>query len=183
MKRLFVILALGLGFTSTSQAFIRVEPYVGYEMGNGTSDALKFETKGINAGLRLGWLNSNEKFWAVIDYETTFDASLDYGEGQGRDELKKTIIFGVVGYNFLERPWRVWAGYGMDEWALQDAQKTKFKGTATKFGVGYTRYKPMSINFELFNEAFTEVSDAGGGSDIDMKSTSYMLSVSWPLKY
>jgi hypothetical protein len=157
MKKLLVVLALGLSFASTSQAFIRLEPYVGYEMGNGSNEALTFETKGINAGARLGWLNTNEKLWIVLDYEMTFDGSLDYGDGSGREELKKTIIAAVFGYNFLENPWRVWAGYGMDEWALKDSNGTTFKGNAMKFGIGYTRYKPMSVNFVYFSENITEV--------------------------
>ena len=183
MKKLLVVLALGLGFGSTSQAFIRLEPYVGYEMGNGSNESLTFETKSINAGARLGWLNTNEKLWVVLDYEMTFAGSLDYGDGTTREKLNKNIIAAVVGYNFVERPWRVWAGYGLDEWVLKTSVDTKFKGTATKFGIGYTRYKPMSINFEMFNEVFTEVVDDTAPGDVNIKSTSYMLSVSWPLKF
>ena len=36
MKKLLLILAIGLGFTSTSHADILVEPYLGYEMGSGS---------------------------------------------------------------------------------------------------------------------------------------------------
>jgi hypothetical protein len=183
MKKLLVVLALGLSFASTSQAFIRLEPYVGYEMGNGTDQGTTLETKGINAGARVGWLSTNEKLWAVLDYQTAFDGSIDYGDGTSRVQFKKTIIAGVVGYNFLENPLRVWAGYGVDEWALKDSGSTTFKGKVMKFGLGYTKYKPVSINFEYFSENFDEVSTSTGSIDADMKGTSYMLSVSWPLKY
>lgn len=183
MKKLLAVLTLGLGFASTSQAFIRVEPYVGYEMGNGTDQGSTFETKAINAGARLGWLNSNEKYWVVLDYETTFDGSLDFGDAIERVAFKKTIIAAVIGYNSQNNPLRVWAGYGVDEWALKDSGSTTYKGKAMKLGIGYTRYKPMSINFEYFSESFDEVSTSTGSIDADLKGTSYMLSVSWPLKY
>lgn len=183
MKKLLVVLALGLSFARTSQAFIRLEPFVGYEMGNGTDQGLTFETKGINAGARAGWLSSNEKLWVVLDYQTTFDGSLDYGDGTARLEMKKTIIAGVVGYNLVENPLRLWAGYGVDEWVMKNTSSTTYKGKAMKFGVGYTRYKPVSINLEYISENFDEVSTTTGSTDADMKSTAYMLSVSWPLKY
>lgn len=182
MKKFWFVFALVVLGASQSQAFIRLEPYVGYEMGTGSNEVLTFETKGINAGARLGWLNTNEKLWIALDYETSFDLSLDYSDG-GREAMTKNIIAAVFGYNFLERPWAVWAGYGMSEWKLKDAASTTFKGTGMKLGIGYRRYKPVSINFEYFSEAFKEVSDASGSGDADIKSTSYMISVSWPMKF
>lgn len=184
MKKFWLVLAVGIVCAIHAQAFIRFEPYVGYEMGKGSNPAISFETKGINAGARVGWLNSNEKFWAGIDYETSFDLSLDYGDGSGREAMTKNNIAAVAGYNFVERPWAVWAGYGINEWKLKDTNSTTFqKGTGMKIGVGYRRYKPVSINFEYFSEEFKEVKDANGSGEADIKSTSYMLSVSWPMKF
>ena len=182
MLKPFSLLLLSLFLSSAAHAFILVDPYVGYEIGSGSAGSNSFKTSGINAGLRAGWLSNAERYWLAVDYETSFDASLDY-EASDRSELKKSIIFAVAGMNFVEKPFRIWAGYGIDEWVAKETSDVTYKGNAFKVGIGYTRNKPVSINFEMFNETFKEVSGAGGGADPDIKSTSYMLSVSWPLKY
>ena len=185
MKKALLFLVFGLCLGNSAHAFIRLEPYVGYEMGTGSNPTASFTTSGINAGARAGWLSDAERYWIVLDYETTFDGSIDYGDTGGRSKLVKTIISAVFGMNFLERPFRIWAGYGVDEWNIKDSSLTVLKGNAMKVGVGYTRYKPVSINFEYFSETFNKLSDSSGGPEIDpqAKGTSYMLSVSWPLKF
>ena len=183
MKKVLLFLVLGLCFGNSAQAYIRLEPYIGYEMGNGSNPGLSFKTSGINYGARAGWLSNAERYWIVLDYESTFDGSVEMGE-TASSKFTKTIISAVFGLNFIERPFRVWAGYGMDEWKIKDGSQSVMTGTAMKLGVGYTKYKPVSINFEYFSENFNEMTDASGEkSDPETKGTSYMISVSWPLKY
>jgi hypothetical protein len=183
MKKVLLLLVLGLCFGNSAQAYIRLEPYIGYEMLNGTNPAISFKASGINAGARAGWLSEAERWWIVLDYETTFDGSITFGEADS-SKYVKSITALVFGMNFIERPFRIWAGYGMDEWTVKDTSATVLKGNAMKLGIGYTKYKPVSINFEYFSESFNDVSDSSGTTgDPETKSTSYMLSVSWPMKF
>lgn len=174
MKKLLLVLALGLGFTSTSHADLMVEPYLGYEMGTGSQGSNDFKVTGTDLGLRLGY-DTGVMFWAALDY-TMGSLTLDPDSGTS-DDGKRTSLAAVVGLD-LPVLFRVWAGYGFSNEMKFDA--AAWKGKYTKFGVGFTALPFVSLNLEVINDTWDD-SDSGG--DPDSKNTSYLLSVSLPLNF
>lgn len=185
MRKWFLITALFLGFAQHSHAAIAVDPYIGYEMGSGKNNAgnSSFSTKAVNVGARLGWLTDTGLYFFGVDYNTLFDGSVDYGTNS-RDAFNKAIIMGTVLYNFQNYPYRVYAGFGVDTWTIKDTSNTKLSGTAYKVGLGYTRWKPVTVNFEYIVESFKKYSnDTTSDADADASNNVMMLNVSWPIKF
>lgn len=174
MKKLLLVLALGLGFTSTSHADLMVEPYLGYEMGTGSQGSNDFKVTGTDLGLRLGY-DTGVMFWAALDY-TMGSLTLDPDTGAS-DDGKRTSLAAVVGLD-LPVLFRVWAGYGFSNEMKFDTGT--WKGKYTKFGVGFTALPFVSLNLEVINDTWD---DSGSGADPDSKNTSYLLSVSLPLNF
>ena len=174
MKKLLLVLALGLGFTSTSHADLLVEPYIGYEVGSGSTGSNDFKQTGTDLGLRLGYA-SPVMFWAALDY-TMGSGTWDPDTGSNSD-LKRTTLAGVLGVD-LPILFRAWVGYGFTNEFKLDSNT--WKGKSTKFGVGFTGLPFVSVNLEIINDTFD---DSSSGSDPDAKNTSYLLSVSLPLEF
>lgn len=185
MKKWFLIAALFVGYSSHSQAAIMIDPYIGYEMGSGKDNSVSssFSTKAVNVGARLGWLTDSGTTFVGVDYNTLFDGSVDY-EGDSRDAFNKAIIMATALYNFQNNPYRIYAGVGVDTWTIKNSNHSKLSGMAYKVGLGYTRYKPVTINFEYIVESFKKASDdAHSDVDADISNNAMMLNVSWPIKF
>ena len=183
MKKLLLILAIGLGFTSTSHADLLVEPYLGYEMGSGSDTNGDFKTDAVNMGARLGWV-SPLMLWVALDYNLGVSGNYkpDYAGGTN-ESSKRSTLGAVVGLDFPILV-RGWIGYGFtNEIQLDDANSTKIKGTNTKIGVGFTGLPFISLNLEYIKDDFKDVETDAGDSDFDGDHSSYMLSVSLPLEF
>ncbi|MFS4457825.1 hypothetical protein [Bdellovibrio sp. HCB2-146] len=177
MKKLLLILAIGLGFTSTSHADILVEPYLGYEMGSGETSGVDFKSDGVNMGLRLGW-KSPLMLWIAGEYN--LGVSGNFKPDVGSDEsTKRNVLGAVVGIDFPILL-RGWIGYGFSNEIKGD--NSTLKGTNTKIGVGFTGLPFVSLNFEYIKDDFKDVETSGGTTDFDGNHSSYMLSVSLPLE-
>lgn len=175
MKKLLLVFALVLGFTSVSQADILVEPYLGYEMGKTKNSDGKFD--GSQLGLRLAYA-APIFFWGGLDYTMGVSATAKPDVG-ANDDGKRSTLYGVVGVDFPIL-FRAWVGYGfMNEIKFDTAGKVK--GKATKVGVGFTGLPFVSLNLEYVNEKFDE-GDAGT-IDPEFENNSYVLSVSLPLEF
>lgn len=175
MKKLLLVLALGLGFTSTSHADFMVEPYIGYEMGTGSIGSEDFKLTGTDLGLRLGY-HSPVMFWVAADY-TMGSGTLDPDNSSSSD-VKRSVLSAVVGVD-LPILLRAWIGYGFTN-DLKGDDDT-FKGTSTKLGVGFTGLPFVSLNLEIISDKWDDTSNSG--VDPDAKNTSYLLSVSLPLNF
>lgn len=174
MKKLLLVLAMGLGFASTSHADILIEPYIGYEMGKGTQGTDDFKLTGTDLGLRLGYA-SPVMFWAALDYTMgsgTFDP-----DSSASVDGKRTSLAAVVGVDFPILL-RAWLGYGFQNDLKIDSET--FKGKYTKLGVGFTGLPFVSLNLEVISD---EWDDTSSGGDPEAKNTSYLLSVSLPLEF
>jgi hypothetical protein len=174
MKKLLLVLALGLGFTSTSHADLMVEPYIGYEMGSGSEGSQDFKMTGTNLGLRLGY-HSGLMFWVAADYmmgSGTIDP-----DNSGSFDAKRSVLGATVGVD-LPILLRAWLGYAFTNDSKTDSDT--LKGTATKLGVGFTALPFVSLNLEIISDKWD---DSSSGADPDAKNTSYMLSVSLPLNF
>jgi hypothetical protein len=174
MKKLLLVLALGLGFTSTSHAALMVEPYIGYEMGSGSIGSTDFKVTGTDLGLRLGY-HTGLMFWGALDY-TMGTGTLDPDTGPNQD-AKRSSLGAVIGVD-LPILFRVWAGYGFTDDVKMDSDT--MKGKYTKLGVGFTALPFVSLNLEVISDKWD---DSANGGDPDAKNTSYLLSVSLPLNF
>ena len=174
MKKLLLVLALGLGFTSTSHADLMVEPYIGYEMGTGSQGTEDFKLSGTDLGLRLGY-HSGLMFWGALDY-TMGSGTIDPDNNPSQD-AKRSTLGAVIGVD-LPILLRAWIGYGFTNELKLDADT--LKGKATKIGVGFTALPFVSLNLEVISD---EWDDSSGGGDPDAKNTSYLVSVSLPLNF
>lgn len=174
MKKLLLVLAMGLGFASTSHADILIEPYIGYEMGKGTAGTTDFKLSGTDLGLRVGYA-SPVMFWAALDYTMgsgTFDP-----DGGSSGDGKRSSLGAVVGLDFPILL-RAWLGYGFTNDLKLDSDT--LKGKYTKLGVGFTGLPFVSLNLEVISDTWD---DSSGGGDPDAKNTSYLISVSLPLEF
>lgn len=176
MKKLLLVLALGLGFTSTSHADLLIEPYLGFETGKGDNGGNDFKTDFVNMGARLGW-KSPLMLWLALDYNLGVSGNYD-PDGGTKDTAKRSTLGAVVGLDFPILL-RGWIGYGFsNEITIDDAASTKIKGTNTKIGVSFTGLPFICLNLEYINDDFKDF----GNADFDGKHSSYMLSVSLPLE-
>jgi hypothetical protein len=175
MKKLLLVLALGLGFTSTSHADLMVEPYIGYEMGSGSIGSTDFKMTGTDLGLRLGY-HSPVMFWVAADYMMGTGTVDPDGAGSNFD-AKRSVLSAVVGVD-LPILLRAWIGYGFTNDSKTDTDT--LKGTSTKLGVGFTALPFVSLNLEVISDKWD---DSSAGTDPDAKNTSYLLSVSLPLNF
>ncbi|MNL14220.1 hypothetical protein D3C87_1351510 [compost metagenome] len=174
MKKLLLVLALGLGFTSTSHADLMVEPYIGYEMGSGSLGSDDFKVTSTDLGLRLGY-HSGLMFWGALDY-TMGSGTIDPDTGDDQDGKRSTLA-AVIGVD-LPILLRAWVGYGFTNEMKLDSDT--LKGKATKIGVGFTALPFVSLNLEVISDEWDETSSGG---DPDAKNTSYLVSVSLPLNF
>lgn len=175
MKKLLAVFALILGFTSAAQARVLVEPYLGYEMGTTKNPDGKFD--GSQLGLRLAY-SSPIFFWAGLDYTMGVSGTFKPDVGSN-DDGKRSTLYGVVGVDFPILL-RAWAGYGfMNE--IKTDNGGKFKGKATKVGVGFTGLPFVSLNLEYITEKFDE-NDTFPITN-DLENSTYVLSVSLPFEF
>nr|WP_295905054.1 outer membrane beta-barrel protein [uncultured Bdellovibrio sp.] len=175
MKKLLLVFALALGFTSVSHAGILIEPYLGYEMGKTKNPDGKFD--GSQVGLRLAYA-APIFFWGGLDY-TLGVSGTSKPDSLPNEDGKRSTLYGVVGMDFPILL-RAWVGYGfLDEMKFENSGKAK--GTSYKVGVGFTGLPFISLNLEYVNEKFTELE--GVTIPGDTKNDSYVLSVSLPLEF
>lgn len=199
MKKIFVILALGLASTQ-AHAFIQFEPFAGYFMGtNVQTDLLDAQVKsdlsGGYGGLRLAWMTP-VRLWIGVEGETSFSSKGKYKESNANPssyDFTSTTGYVSIGYETLARV-RLYGGYGVyDSLVLkEDVQTatgdTTFSGgTAFKVGLGYHLTQYIAINVEyamhdykkLKNNAFkdVEIKEAGVKSE---KASTYGVNFSLP---
>lgn len=174
MKKIMVLFAIVMSFSSVSHAALLIEPYLGYEIGKIKNDDAKLN--GTQLGARFGY-HSPVMFWAALDYTMGMSAKWEMDSGASSD-AKRSTLYGVVGLDFPILL-RGWVGVSlMDEMKLDN---DKLKGNATKVGFGFTGLPFVSLNFEYLTEKFT---DANGATiDPTTENSAYMLSVSMPLEF
>jgi len=191
MKKIFAIIAMAIGMSSTAHAGILIEPYLGYEMGDlirkdvGSTTETTDKVSGVSYGMRLGY-----KFllpWVALDYSSgTATGKPDSGTDF---DLTKSSLGAVVGVNLPLI--RMWAGYGFSNEATikgtAGSNNLKLKGNYLKAGVGLGFIPLVSINLEYKINDIKKVDLGAGAGEVD-KSTIFdtakhdtiMLSVSVP---
>ena len=193
MKLLALITIFFMGVSA--QAGLMIEPYVGYQMG---SYNLKFKDldlkeegaqTGAGYGLRLGY-SLPVLAWIALDGQY----------GSGKQKPKDTTVFNEAKYKSsalfldvgIDLPilLRAWVGYGFSNQLDLDydtGTDYTLKGTATKFGLGFTPLPLFSVNVEAITNSYTTVSPNLNNSDklsdtySETKNTAIFVSISLPL--
>ncbi len=180
MKKMWLVLALFLGFAGTAHAGIMIEPYLGYEMGSHTDINPTAKTELVNMGARLAW-KSPVMLWLGLDYNLGVSGKYKVDGGSSYDS-KHNTLYAVAGVD-LPILLRGWVGYGVSDEITVDTASTKIKGKPVKIGVGFTGLPFISLNFEYIMENLDKIESNAGTNNSPGKMDSYMLSVSLPLVF
>ncbi len=176
MKKLLVIVALSLGFTSVSHANLLLEPYLGYEMGKTTSSGTESKTELVNLGGRIGWA-SPIMLWLALDVNLGMNGKVK-PDGSADQDATRNSYYAVAGLDFPILV-RGWVGYGFtNELKLDNG---KYEGTGMKLGVGFTGLPFVSLNLEYLTDSYDKFDGASLSTKTELSS--YMLSVSLPLEF
>ncbi len=175
-----LLLALVLGFTVESRAFLLIEPVIGYNVGKFNSELELLGEKeksddsmsGTSYGGRLGFQNLG--FQLGLDYLAS-NLSVD------GDSLKTSEFGGFVGFEFPILL-RVYAGYVFSgEGTLEgDDDDIKLKsGTGPKLGVGFTVLPFLDLNLEYRSIKYEE-KDLGALGKLNADYQAVMFGISLP---
>lgn len=178
MKRLILFLSF-LTLSASAHAGFMIEPYLGYEMGNwkylgnssGTTDS------GVQYGARLGYGILGFSFGGEYDgtsltYDQTGQSNVS---GSGSDygiyaSFKFPVILRIYGEYMIASSLS----------ATQGGSSETFKGSGTRFGVGFTGLPFIEINLEFISRDYSKLNGTSitGG---DFTNGTYALNVSLPL--
>ncbi|WP_413577845.1 outer membrane beta-barrel protein [Bdellovibrio sp. HCB290] len=181
MKKMWLVLALLVGFSATAKADILIEPYLGYEMGSHTDLDPTAKTELVNMGARLAY-KTPVMLWLGLDYNLGVSGKYK-PDGQSDMDAKRNTLYAVAGVD-LPILLRGWVGYGvMDEIKMDGTDNPKIKGKPVKIGIGTTLLPFISLNVEYIMENIDKVETDSGDLDPKGKMDSWMLSVSLPLQF
>lgn len=175
---------------TSSQAFagIYLEPYFGYETGKSTGEAdiqsvgilqVDTESKGVVFGGKLGY--SMMGLAGGLDYSMFKSKDTDK-TGQGNDGDSDVTDTGAFVQFTFPIMFKVSGTYIFNSKNKSDDSEST--GSGIKIGAGYTGLPFIAINLDYISVKYddTKVDNAVVNSS-DVKSTSYMLSVSLPLDF
>ncbi|UYL07498.1 outer membrane beta-barrel protein [Bdellovibrio sp. SKB1291214] len=181
MKKMWLVLALFLGFSGAAHAGVMIEPYLGYEMGSHTDVNPTAKTELVNMGARLAW-TAPALLWLGVDYNLGVSGKYK-PDGQTNSDAKRNTLYAVAGIDFPILL-RGWIGYGLSSEIKTDSPSdTSFKGKPVKVGVAFTGLPFLSLNFEYIMENLDKSTSGGVDNNSPGKMDSYMLSVSLPLHF
>lgn len=187
-QTLLITILLG-GFTANSNAAFYIEPFAGYQFGEGGDGT------GAAYGGRLGF--SFLGFALGAQY-TGFTSTVDEKDNGG---TKKEFDFNgnhIGAFASFEFPIliRVWATYffaseGKIKSFTIDPDDTgptaavtgdlKYEGAGTEIGLGFTGLPFIDINFSITNIKYDDNSHPSGADVESDDFTAYMISLSLPL--
>lgn len=179
MKKLFLLLAL---ITSTAQAGLLVEPYLGFGFTSGDYDTTDVSTTGTTMGARLGYQMLG--VMAGLDYSISPESSWDFEKNNNTTtyKLKKTQLGVFAGYN-LPILLRAWVGYNFSAKAEGTylSQNRSYEGSTTTLGVGFTGLPFVSLNLEYKMSSFDDNKYGSTKLTEKLEVNEVLLSVSLPL--
>ena len=179
LKGLFFSIFL---FGFSAHAGLMIEPYLGYQMGQVKSKAVGSSTEytdnssGATLGARLGY-----KFllpWVALDYSTwNGTAKVDPALSGGRNyDFNRTAMAIVVGAD-LPIGLRVYGGYGFSDSTIvkstSSSPDTKFTGTHTKAGLGFSLIPFVSLNAEYIMPTYKKVDDGTTNAELSTIYSSF----------
>ncbi|MGB0454117.1 MAG: hypothetical protein ACPGJV_10430 [Bacteriovoracaceae bacterium] len=190
------ILFFTLLFTTTANAGLVFEPYVGYSLFssegtstvsgatggsaslNGTTDTSSGAGL-VTYGARLGM--SFAMLYLAADY-TAASGELEYDVSSiSKDDMEGSSVAAVLGLNPPAIPFRFWVGYIFSDEAeltdQSDNSKTTYKGSGLKAGLGYSLIPYVSFNIEYKMVTYDEITDSDGQTQ-DLPSSSSVSGVS-----
>ncbi len=185
MKLLVLALSLLVGFASTANAGIFVEPYLGYGLGS-----YKFDTtggdKGKITGPVLGGRIGGEMAMLFIggDYSMSLSNKMKSDAGGTDPDVTSSQLFGVIGANLPII--RLWAGYGLMNELKEDTvvgDITYSGGSHIKVGVGLKVIPMLSLNAEYIMSDYKKAELGPLTGDPELKVNTVLLSASVPFSF
>ncbi len=176
--KLFFLSALTLGFVSSANAGVMIEPYLGYYLGKEKGLATS-DFNGVGYGARLGYASM-----IGLNLGVEYMSGMLKEKSDPKSDLTPGSLGVFVGFDFPILL-RVYATYFvMDKLtAKADGESSKLEGSkGVKLGVGFTPLPLFSVNLEYGASEFDKV-DGDSISSNPLKTSYYGLSVSLPLTF
>lgn len=182
------LLIAALMLSSSAYAGLYLEPYVGYEKGDVTGTAngpFDQDVSGTQFGAKVGF---NTMGFAVgVDGAQVSLAGEDNLANPDDMDFKGTDLGAFVQFTFPVM-FKVSASYIFSSKAEDDTNvngvKTKIEGKGFKFGVGFTGLPFVSINLDMINVNYDDITYGGTAiTDADLDRKTFMLSLSLPLSF
>lgn len=201
MKKTILLLTAFLGFSATAQAYILIEPFVGYQMGTATTKTTsgaetELTSSSPAAGLRLGYVFPFRAF-ITVDGHYAFSGKVkpkDTATSTQEYNATETSGYVTLGYETLFRV-RMWGSVGIsDSLQLKDPDsilandRTYSGGVPFKAGLGYHLTQTIAINLEYLMHDYKKVkSTAYDNVNLpqanleSVKADSFLLTFSAPI--
>jgi len=179
MKKILLVLLLLVSFNAN--AWLWVEPYIGYDIGSKTeiaNSSSELEYSGFTYGARLGWA------WKIlllgVDLSGMSGTSTD--EAGLEDDVSKSTFGAFAGVNFdlTVIGLRAWISYFFSN-KLTFSNDNEMSGGGFGIGVGITLLKFLGINFEYRGMDYDEFVIAGNTNNFEYKPSEFVVSLSVPL--
>lgn len=184
MKKIIAILFLL--FSLNANAWLWLEPYIGYDIGTSSSvtaaavptDA---EYNGVIYGGRLGFA---WKFLMLGVDMSGLSGNAKYGSIEDIDVGKSSFgIYGGVNFDLVAIGLRAWVSYFFTN-KLDSKDNVGFdemKGNGFGIGAGLTLIRFIGINFEYRMSNYDEIIVAGSNIGGEYKPSEFVISLSVPL--
>ena len=182
MKKILV--ALFLLFSVNANAWLWVEPYLGYDIGTKTTISPgtdELEYNGFIYGARLGWA------WKILYLGVdlsgmTGSSTLSQTSGSIEEDVTKGTYGAFAGINIdlVAIGFRGWVSYFFSN-KLSFEKGGEMKGNGFGIGAGITLLKFLGINFEYRGNSFDELTSNQGNATIEYKPSEFVISLSVPL--
>lgn len=193
MKLFALVIATVLVLSSTAQAGILLDPYLGYGLGKYEATGTGGEKGDANAaalGARVG--GTFAMLFIGADYSMTLGGKTDPDGGAAGEDFDKSDLYAVIGADLPLI--RAWVGYGlMNSLELKPpgAASTEFSGgTNFKAGVGLKIIPMVSINLEYIMNDYKKLKSGGvevtlpnAGGLQEVTSNTVFLSASVPFTF
>ncbi len=185
MRKSIILLTalISLFYYTKAEAAFLIEPFAGIQINSTYDDTTasdKGDVTGTAVGARVGFQNLG--FMLGLDYRKSSLKFVSDAAGNADSDFTFTTTGFFVGYDFpmMLRVWGTYVfGHNGDD---DDSDLKTFEGSGTVIGIGYKVIPFVSLNLEIGNYQNDKVKSAAGvESDYDSATTSYLLSVSFPI--
>jgi hypothetical protein len=184
MKKILVALFLLLSFNAN--AWLLVEPYIGYDIGTKSeitpsNPPAELEYNGFIYGGRLGFVWKILMLGVDMSGMSGTATTTSTGIEIDKDVTKSSFgAFAGVNVDLTAIGLRAWVSYFFSN-KLSFEDNTELKGNGWGIGLGITLIKFLGINFEYRGNSFDELTSDLGNATVEYKPSEFVISLSVPL--
>ena len=188
ISKILLLVSTLFALSSTAQADLLLEPYLGYTIGSGDRGNFDYDYKTPQIGGRVGYQMLG--LMLGVDYSMglgSFDVDAEHkvtgAETSSKNKKNQLGVF--VGYN-LPVLLRVWGTYYVNtSLETEGTPSSDYSGSGYALGAGFTGLPFVSLNLEYRNFSYDEVEIGSTKSTLDpeLEFSEIFLSVSLPLTF